>query len=45
MSLEDQGRSCAIDNQHLKTIIEQNPRQSFIEMSQLMGVSNIGKNQ
>ena len=36
---EDIGRLSSIDDQHLKTLVEQNPRQSVSEMSQAMSVS------
>ncbi|XP_029636835.1 histone-lysine N-methyltransferase SETMAR-like [Octopus sinensis] len=41
-SLEDQegrGRPSTLDDQHLKTIVEENPRQSVRKMSHELGVS------
>lgn len=41
-SLEDEegrGRACSLDNEQLKAVVEQNPRQSVREMSQTLGVS------
>ncbi|XP_029638041.1 histone-lysine N-methyltransferase SETMAR-like [Octopus sinensis] len=35
---ESRGRSCNLDNEQLKAIAEQNPRQSLREMSQALGV-------
>ena len=38
MNLEnqkDRGRSCSVDKQHLKTLVEQNPHQSVRETSQI----------
>ncbi|XP_014778336.1 histone-lysine N-methyltransferase SETMAR-like [Octopus bimaculoides] len=40
-SFEDEkgrGRSCSLANEQVKVIVEQNPRQSFREISQALGV-------